>query len=196
MRLRDAVDLLAPADLATPGPTTWADLGAGEGTFTRALAEVLAPGSVIHAMDLDLAALRALDAAAATAHQTPQARTQTETRIITHRGDFTRQPWPFGDLDGIMMANSLHYVRDQRAFLTHARTRFTPLRPHAFLIVEYDTDTPNPWVPYPISRRTLATLFEPSSITVLGSRPSRYQRAAIYSALVREQRILRPLRND
>jgi len=31
--------------------TTWADLGCGDGTFTRALATLLPPGGVIHAMD-------------------------------------------------------------------------------------------------------------------------------------------------
>jgi hypothetical protein len=51
MRLRDATEMIADSDVEALGPATWADLGAGDGTFTPALAEVLASGSVIHAMD-------------------------------------------------------------------------------------------------------------------------------------------------
>jgi ubiquinone/menaquinone biosynthesis C-methylase UbiE len=169
MRLREALEMLAPAGLAALGSTTWADLGAGEGTFTRALAALLAPGSVVHAMDLDGDALRSI-------------RSAGETRIITHQGDFTQLPWPFGDLDGVLMANSLHYVREQEVFLRQCVMQMS--RSQRFLIVEYDTDVANPWVPYPVSRRRLATLFGAASITVLSSRPSRYQRAELYSALV------------
>src|SRR5262245_25115022 len=103
MRVRDAVALLSGSDLAALGPATWADLGCGEGTFTRALAEILAPGSVIHAMDRDAAALRTIPSR------------HRGIRIETHHGDFTRAAWPFNDLDGVLLANSLHYVEDQAA---------------------------------------------------------------------------------
>jgi SAM-dependent methyltransferase len=152
---------------------TWADLGCGDGTFTRALAEVLAPESLIHAMDLDGAALRGIPAM------------QGEVRIVTHRGDFTGPAWPFGEVDGVLMANSLHYVREQQGFIAQCARRMKV--GHRFLIVEYDLDVANPWVPYPISRERLSTLFGAagySSITMLGTRPSRYQRGALYSALV------------
>jgi ubiquinone/menaquinone biosynthesis C-methylase UbiE len=169
MQLRDAVAMLSASRVNTLGPTTWADLGCGDGTFTRALAELLAPGSVVHAMDVHRVALRSLPARHANA------------RIETHAGDFTKQPWPFGNLDGILMANSLHYVRDQEAFIADARARLTA--PQRFLIVEYDTDTANPWVPYPVSLKRLATLFD-AEIDVLNTRPSRYQRAALYAAQI------------
>lgn len=55
------------------------------------------------------------------------------------------------------------------------------------LIVEYDTAQSNRWVPYPLSRTVLSTLFKDagySSMAFLGSRPSRYQRSGMYSALV------------
>ena len=169
MQLRDAVDMLKPGRLEIHGPTTWADLGCGDGTFTRALAELLAPGSVIHAMDVDRAALRTLPSHHGNA------------RIEPHAGDFTRQPWPFNNLNGLLMANSLHYVRDQAALIASARTHL--IEPHRFLIVEYDSDAPNPYVPYPVSRRKLATLFD-ATIDILNTRPSRYQRAALYAAMV------------
>lgn len=169
MQLRDAVDMLRPGQPEILGATTWADLGCGDGTFTRALAELLAPGSVIHAMDVDRAALRTLPSSHGNA------------RIEPHAGDFTQQPWPFTNLDGLLMANSLHYVRNQAAFITEARTHL--ITPHRFLIVEYDSDVPNPYVPYPVSRRKLATLFD-ATIDILNTRPSRYQRAALYAAQI------------
>ena len=173
MRLRDAVDMLADSAVGALGPTTWADLGCGDGTFTRALAELLAPGSTIHAMDLDGAALRRIPSE------------YNGVRIATHHGDFTNQPWPFTDLDGILMANSLHYVDDQASFVRGCARHLKP--PHRFLIVEYDTTAANPWVPYPVSQMRLRELFERagySSIRVLRSRPSVFRRAPLYAAAI------------
>ena len=175
MELSDAVSLLADPSLASLPPMTWADLGCGDGTFTRALAEVLLPGSMIHAMDRDAAALRKIP------------KEHHRVRITTHRGDFTNGVWPFGDLDGILMANSLHYVADQTTFIRACEPR---MRSRRFLIVEYDTDAANRWVPYPVSRARLTTLFTAagySSITVLGSRPSVFRRATLYGALVTDR---------
>ena len=52
--------MLAASGVERLGPTSWADLGCGDGTFTLALAELLADGSVIHAVDLDASALSAI----------------------------------------------------------------------------------------------------------------------------------------
>src|SRR4029450_10044540 len=98
VRLRDAIHMLAASGVDAVAPTTWADLGCGDGTFTLALAELLAPGSTIHAMDGASPALRRIPSV------------HNGVRITKHRGDFTGLPWPFADLDGILMANSLHYV--------------------------------------------------------------------------------------
>lgn len=173
MRLIDAIELIAGSDVVSLGPTTWADLGCGTGTFTRALAGCLAAGSTIHAMDRDASALRRIPSA------------HKGVRVKTHRGDFTGQPWPFADLDGILMANSLHYVGNQPAFIRSCEAQMTP--PGRFLIVEYDTDSANVWVPYPIGRDRLTTLFSAagySSIKVLHSRPSVFRRAPLYAALI------------
>lgn len=172
MRLDDAIDLLADGRLASLGPMTWADLGCGSGTFTLALAELLSAGSTIHAMDRDGADLRKI----------PSARNRVT--ITTHRGDFTSQAWPFTALDGILMANSLHYVEDQTKFIRECEPRMKSRR---FLIVEYDTDAANRWVPYPVSRARVTALFTAagySSIRFLGSRPSLYRRAALYAASI------------
>ena len=117
--------------------TTWADLGCGDGTFTRALATLLPPGGVIHAMDRDRRALAGIP------------RSSSGTSIVTHTGDFTEFPWPFAGLDGVLLANALHYVRDQAAFVRRLRGWMKP--DATIVLVEYDTDRPNPpWVPYPV----------------------------------------------
>ncbi len=173
MLLPDAVELLADSDVAALGPTTWADLGCGEGTFTLALASLLAASSTIHAMDRDASALRNIPSA------------HNDVRIETHRGDFMNQTWPFGDLDGILMANSLHYVTDQSAFIRACEPRMTLRR--RFVIVEYDTSDASRWVPYPVSQTRLRALFSStgySSIRILRSWPSVYRRASLYAAII------------
>ena len=169
MKRRDAIAMLSSAELQRLEPGAWADLGCGDGTFTLALAELLPPGSLIHAMDRDASSLARIPPR----HQ--------DVRIFTHAGDFTRLPWPFTDLMGILMANSLHFVADQPAFLRMCGAHMRA--PHRFLIVEYDTSNANPWVPYPVTRSHLHSLLPDYTMTELGSRPSRYQRAELYAAL-------------
>ena len=173
MRHADAVQLLTTSELASPSPQVWADLGCGDGTFTRALASVLAPGSTVHAMDLDSDALRALPAE------------QHGVSIRRWHGDVTEVPWPFGAIDGLLLANLLHYVRDQSAFLRHCGAAL-PEDGH-LLVVEYDTDRANPWVPFPIDHAALAQLCLAAGfarVVGLSSRPSIYHRAPLYSVLV------------
>jgi len=55
----DAVALIREAVPRAAG--TWADLGAGDGTFTRALARLLGLNSRIYAVDRDAQALAALE---------------------------------------------------------------------------------------------------------------------------------------
>ena len=109
----------------------WADLGAGEGAFTLALAELLGPDAQIVAVDRDGGALRALDG-------------RFETRVA----DFTK-PLDLHDLDGVVMANSLHFVRDKEPVLRSVRSMLKP--GGRLIIVEYGADRGNPWVPYPFS---------------------------------------------
>ncbi len=58
MEQSDAVRLIGAAVPA--GAATWADLGAGSGTFTLALASLLGPGGIVYAVDRDTDALRKL----------------------------------------------------------------------------------------------------------------------------------------
>jgi SAM-dependent methyltransferase len=173
MRRRDAIEMLADSGVDAIGPTIWADLGCGDGIFTLALAALLPSRSIIHAMDLDGSGLRGNPSA----HQ--------GVRITTHRGDFMKQPWPFADLDGILMANSLHYVENQAAFIRECESHMKP--PRRFLIVEYDTSEASRWVPYPVGQARLTELFAGAgylSVRVLRSRPSIYRRAPLYAAAI------------
>jgi ubiquinone/menaquinone biosynthesis C-methylase UbiE len=169
MTIDQAAELIAHSRI---DGTTWADLGCGDGTFTLALATLLPDRSVIHAMDRDGSALRRIPSS------------YSGTSIVTHQGDFTRLPLPFGHLDGVLMANALHYVADQHAFLRACDSLVSRKR---FLVVEYDTRQANPWVPYPIGQSALARLFRSAGyerIEVIGERPSVYNRAPLYAALI------------
>jgi len=140
----DHVRLLAPGlDGAGRGEgTVWADLGAGRGAFTLALAELLGPGARVVAVDRDREALA--ENARAVAARFPG--TVLETLVA----DFTA-PLAVPPLDGLVAANSLHFVAStaQVAVVRHLAGR---LRPGGrFLVVEYDTDHGNPWVPHPFT---------------------------------------------
>ena len=143
----------------------WADLGAGEGAFTLALAELLGPDAQIVAVDRDAGALRPLDG-------------RFETRVA----DFTK-PLDLHDLDGVVMANSLHFVRDKQPVLRSVRSMLKP--GGRLIVVEYGTDRGNPWVPYPFSYprwEEMAPEAGFKSTTLLKTIPSRWL-GSMYSAL-------------
>lgn len=118
----------------------WADLGAGEGAFTLALADLLGAGAHITAVDRNAGALQAL-----------AGKTFPGVEVETRVGDFTRT-LDLSNLDGIVMANSLHFVRDKTHVLESVRNM---LRVGGKLIVvEYGTDRGNPWVPHPFAYET------------------------------------------
>ena len=144
MELREGIALIDHENLRIDGRQIWADLGCGAGFFTEALANLLPAESLIYAVDKSAAL--------------PQKRiTPDGVAIQPLRGDFVQDTLPFSDLDGILMANSLHYVKEQRAFLQRVQRYLKPN--HRFLIVEYDIKRKNPWVPYPLSFQMLQKLF-------------------------------------
>ena len=53
-----------------------------------------------------------------------------------------------GPLDGILLANSLHFLRDAERFLTRLVQRVRV--GGRVVVVEYDRRAPSRWVPYPI----------------------------------------------
>ena len=169
---RDHVQLLQDG-VPEPGGV-WADLGSGTGAFTLALAELIGPGGKIFSIDRDQGALR-------TQEQAMQARFPL-VAVVYRRADFAqRLDLPL--LDGVVMANSLHFQRDQDPIV---RLVGSYLRPGGrLLVVEYDTDRGNAWVPYPLSYQTWRLLAQRNgfaSTTLLRTRPSRFL-GRIYAAL-------------
>ena len=159
-------------------PATWADIGAGEGAFTLALADLLGPGATIVAVDRDAGALR--ENARRMAGRFPG------TTLITRVADLTG-PLELPVLDGLVAANSLHFVaRDGQ--VEAIRGLATHLRPGgAFVVVEYDADRGNPWVPNPFSAgswEALATAAGLADARTIGRVPSRFL-GAIYAAVAR-----------
>ena len=103
--------------------------------------------------------------------------------LHVHVADFTKA-LPLPQLDGIVMANSLHFVRDKVPLLTRLRGRLRP-RVGRLILVEYDSDDGNMWVPHPLSAATwrdLAPLAGFGETRLLHTVPSRFL-GRIYSAL-------------
>lgn len=173
MELNEAIELIRCEDIAGAGNTVWADLGAGSGLFSRALASLLEPGSTIYAIDKEPVTPAHLSHANGTSIQPLQL-------------DFVSHDLPVPELDGILMANSLHYVSDQAGFLRKAGSYLK--KNGCFLVIEYDTDVANRWVPHPLSYHTLVRLFHRAgytSIRRLQEHPSIYGRANMYAVLIR-----------
>ena len=138
----DYVNLLRPADLPPGG--VWADLGAGAGAFTLALRELIGSKARIYAVDKDGDRLGEL----ARAHRI---RFGDSENLFILRADFTRR-LELPSLDGLLMANSLHFFKEKEVLLRHAGSFLKP--GGKLLLVEYNVDKGNIWVPYPLSFET------------------------------------------
>jgi ubiquinone/menaquinone biosynthesis C-methylase UbiE len=146
MNHSDHVNLLRPAEVKPGG--LWADLGAGSGAFTFATRELVGPTASIYAVDKDRASLKELE-------RGYHARFGDSQNLNLIVGDFSRT-LDIPPLDGIVMANSLHFFKDKEKILRHVSSY---LKPNGMLlIVEYNVDTGNPWVPYPFSFETWCKL--------------------------------------
>lgn len=152
------------------GRNIWADLGCGDGLFTNALSQLLPEKSLIYAVDKNKSALRNVSV---------KAGIQLE-KIVA---DFVHHDFPFKTVSGILMANSFHYVKNKNAFIEKCFAFFND--DAYFIIVEYDNNNANPWVPYPVSFNDLRKFFAAYNYSVekLHEMPSRY-RDKMYAALI------------
>ncbi|MCB8947294.1 MAG: class I SAM-dependent methyltransferase [Ardenticatenaceae bacterium] len=152
----------------------WADFGSGTGAFTLALADCLGPDGQIYSIDKSERALRE--------QQREMNGRFPQTRITYLIADYTR-PLDLPPLDGILIANALHFQRRKEGIV---RQLYDYLRPGGRLImVEYNLDRGNMWVPHPFSYPTWETIASRSGFVQtqkLNVRPSRFLRE-IYSAV-------------
>ncbi|MAS37150.1 MAG: methyltransferase type 12 [Anaerolineaceae bacterium] len=148
-----------------PAGGTWADFGAGAGNFTRALHELVGPQAMIYAVDRDAYALR------------------QQRDVITIQADFTA-PLELPPLDGVLMANALHWVRDQQSVLIRIASC---LRPDGrLLLVEYAVEQPRSYIPFPVPLTRFEALARQSgfaSVQPIGTRISPSSGTGMYAAV-------------
>jgi ubiquinone/menaquinone biosynthesis C-methylase UbiE len=154
MNQRDAIGLLRAAIPSADGEI-WADLGAGSGVFTHALAALIGPAGRVIAVDRDAAGLASIRASTARFNDVAA----IETRVAD-----VSQPMELPPLDGVVMANVLHFIADAQEAL---RRIVAHLRPGGRLVlIEYEGRRPSPWVPYPIAAARFAELAGDAGLTV------------------------------
>lgn len=172
MTLQEGIALIKTDKIDSFKAASWADLGCGSGLFTNALASLLADESTIYAADKNLSSF----------HKDSSLKS---ILIKPVELNFERTPLPFNNLDGILMANSLHYVKNKKDFFEKIKTCLNANG--CFLIVEYNMETANHWVPYPISFLSLKKLLHDvgfSFVEKISERPSAFNRGNLYSAIV------------
>jgi SAM-dependent methyltransferase len=161
-------------DGVTGSDGLWADLGSGWGAFTLALADLLGPAGRIVSVDRDGAALRRQVAELAARFPA--------VAVDMVEADFTR-PLDLPPLDGIVMANALHFVADKRPVLEALRGYLK--EGSRLILVEYDTDDGNRWVPFPLSYPSWESLAREAGfgeVRLLTTRPSSFL-GRFYSSL-------------
>ena len=169
MSNKEATELILHA--FKPGKKSiWADFGCGAGVFTNALAGLLEAGSKIYAVDKRKQQIESLS---------------KDVLIEFIQSDFEKEPIVLINLDGIIMANSLHYIKDQHHFILRIKDALK--QNGRIILIEYDTEQSNQWVPYPVSLTKANQLFKACGFTVvtkIGERQSIYRSDKMYACLI------------
>ncbi len=153
----------------------WAEFGSGRGAFTLALAELIGLNGVIFSVDKDRWVLKEQERAI------KKRFVGQEPRIHYLAADYTFL-LDLPPLDGLLMANPLHFQRDKKTILRAILGYLSP--GGGLILVEYNIKRGNPWVPYPIPYndwQVLAMECGFINTRILGVRTSRSMRE-IYSA--------------
>jgi Methyltransferase domain len=172
MHIAEATELIRIDKLSGARAQTWCDLGCGTGTFTLALATLLPADSVIHALDKNKRSL---------SHIPNRYQGVTIRKEVV---DLSESNLSLPALDGVLMANFLHFIQHQGAFVARLRTLSERL-----LVVEYDGRAPSRWIPYPLGFSALRGLLRERGFTEIakvGTRASRFG-GEMYSALAEWQ---------
>jgi ubiquinone/menaquinone biosynthesis C-methylase UbiE len=156
-----------------PGDSVWADFGSGGGAFTRTLRALLGPDADIYSVERNAATLRQQR------RSWPAGDGLAKTHFV--HADFTHA-LDMPPLDGVLLANALHFVEDQVAALRQVRRYLKPTGTLA--IVEYQASSASPYVPFPIPYEAFARLISaagfhhPRRLTTVATRYGR----GMYSA--------------
>ena len=127
--------------------SVWADFGSGDGAFTLALAQLLGSSAIIYSIEQDSKKLQEQE------KQFAQLFPKTDVRFL--QADFTA-PLNLPKLDGIIVANSLHFHKKKLPLFT-LFGRYLKKDGH-FIVVEYNIDVGNVFVPHPFSFSTFSQL--------------------------------------
>jgi ubiquinone/menaquinone biosynthesis C-methylase UbiE len=165
--LSEARQLISSPSLPTEQNQQWADLGCGDGLFSKALLTMLPEGSIVHAID-----------------QTRQS--FSDRNIKFQKLNFEKDELVLPLLNGILMANSLHFIKDKFALLRRLKNNLLP--GGSFILIEYDLSVANRWVPYPLNYIAAIGLFKEAgfgSIEKIGERKSVFNSTTMYSLHIR-----------
>jgi len=169
MKHEVAKDLIEEGVELTSTKQTWADLGAGNGVFTYALSTLLQEGSTLYAIDMNGSRMESI-------------RVWQQIVLKKIQADFVKNGWTIEPLNGILMANALHFVKEKEPFLKKIKEKLTP--DGRLIIVEYEMDRGNTWVPHPVGFNRLQDLANRSgfsSVQKLKEVPSVYDGRMMYS---------------
>jgi SAM-dependent methyltransferase len=172
MTHQDRINLIRDGVINKTG--YWADLGSGDGLFTAALAEILEPPAKVFSIDKDFAALK---------KQRDWLKVQYRDIVSYFIAAGFENELPLPPLDGVLMANALHYIREKSMFLKRIRKLVKPAA--TFILVEYNTHISNQWVPFPLTFLEWKILTRNAgyqNTRLLRTQPSIYHKE-IYSAL-------------
>lgn len=170
----DHVALIRPGLVKNSGGV-WADFGSGEGAFTLALRDIVGEKAEIYSIDKDQKSLRIQEQ-----HFNKQF---PNTNIHYLSKDFTEKlDLPL--LDGAIAANSIHFHKDTISVIKQMLSLIKP--EGKLIIVEYNADHGNIWVPYPFSFKTLETIAKETGFSepkLLSIVPSSFLNE-IYAAII------------
>jgi len=152
----------------------WADFGSGEGAFTLALRDVAGENTEIYSIDKNEESL--------TLQKKQFEKLFPDSDIKFIQADFMTQ-LNLPPLDGLIAANSIHFQTDTVKVCKHLAQY---LKPNGrFIVVEYNVDQGNMWVPYPFSFSSFQGFAQQAGLTepeLLAAVPSRFLNE-IYASL-------------
>jgi ubiquinone/menaquinone biosynthesis C-methylase UbiE len=138
-----------------PTGGNWADFGCGDGVFTTVLQEILGPSGQVVAVDIEPQAIERLRRRFKRDH--PQVGLETRVADLT-------QPISLPELDGFVIANALHFVDPTRRGAVFSNLATYLKGGGRAVVVEYNTRTPSPAVPFPLDPDDFLTLAADSGL--------------------------------